>query len=148
MFGLAIKHTLVFSFVAEGNSSRSCFQSFAGTSIISDPHALVTILYTAKACLDITALTSLLRNALAASSNISLDPLPTIIFSVPTDSWSAIKDLSFLESPSGYKCKSLLKASVSIAFGDGPSGFSLLASFTTLSGLYSATTSSIERPGS
>ena len=109
---------------------------------------MVTILYTAKACLDITALTSLLRNALAASSNISLDPLPTIIFSVPTDSWSAIKDFSFLESPSGYKCKSLLKASVSIAFGDGPSGFSLLASFTTLSGLYSATTSSIERPGS
>ena len=36
----------------------------------------------------------------------------------------------------------------SSALGDGPKGFSFEASLTTLSGLYSATTSSIDLPGS
>ena len=61
----------------------------------------------------------------------------------------ASKFLSFEASPSGYRCKSDEKFCIaSSALGDGPKGFSFEASLTTLSGLYSATTSSIDLPGS
>ena len=90
-----------------------------------------------------------MRKALAASSKTSLEPFPIIILLTSNDSCSAINSLSFFESPSGYKCKSFaLFDKASIALGDGPKGFSLLASLTTLSGLYSATTASIDLPGS
>jgi hypothetical protein len=42
-----------------------------------------------------------------------------------------------LASPSGYKCNdSIEEDKASLAFGDGPKGFSLLANLTTFSGLF------------
>ncbi len=104
--------------------------------------------YTAKAYCEYTASRPGFRNASARSTSASFEPLPSVIWSVPTPSFAASFCLSTCPLPSGYsQVSAIARCMAAMATGLGPNGFSFEASLMMLLMPSSRSSSSMGLPG-